>query len=72
MNNDRIFTADMVLVAVGVNQEGYREILGVAEGAKEDKASWRAFLRYLKERGLKGVELFISDKCLGLRVLSGR
>lgn len=55
-----------VLVAIGVNQEGYREILGVAEGAKEDKASWSAFLRYLKGRGLKGVELFISDKCLGL------
>jgi putative transposase len=55
-----------VLVAFGVNQEGYREILGVAEGAKEDKASWSAFLRYLKERGLKGVKLFISDKCLGL------
>ena len=55
-----------VLVAFGVNQEGYREILGVAEGAKEDKASWSTFLRYLKERGLKGVELFISDKCLGL------
>jgi len=55
-----------VLVAFGVNQEGYREVLGVAEGAKEDKASWSAFLRYLKERGLKGVELFISDKCLGL------
>jgi putative transposase len=55
-----------VLVAVGVNQEGYREILGVAEGAKEDKASWSAFLRYLKGRGLKGVKLFISDKCLGL------
>jgi putative transposase len=55
-----------VLVAFGVNQEGYREILGVAEGAKEDKASWSAFLRYLKERGLKGVELFITDKCLGL------
>ncbi len=55
-----------VLVAVGVSQEGYREVLGVAEGAKEDKASWSAFLRYLKERGLKGVKLFISDKCLGL------
>lgn len=55
-----------VLVAIGVNQEGYRDILGVAEGAKEDKASWSAFLRYLKERGLKGVKLFISDKCLGL------
>jgi transposase-like protein len=55
-----------VLVAFGVNKEGYREILGVAEGAKEDKAGWSNFLRYLKERGLKGVELIISDKCLGL------
>ena len=55
-----------VLVAIGVNTEGYREILGVAEGAKEDKASWAGFLRHLKQRGLKGVELVISDKCLGL------
>ncbi len=55
-----------VLVAIGVNREGYREILGVAEGAREDKESWTSFLRYLKERGLTGVELFISDKCLGL------
>jgi len=55
-----------VLVAIGVNREGYREILGVAEGAKEDKESWTSFLRYLKARGLKGVELVISDKCLGL------
>lgn len=55
-----------VLVAIGVNHEGYREILGVAEGAREDKESWTSFLRYLKERGLAGVELFISDKCLGL------
>jgi putative transposase len=55
-----------ILVAIGVNREGYREILGVAEGAREDKDSWTSFLRYLKERGMKGVELFISDKCLGL------
>jgi len=55
-----------ILVAIGVSQEGYREILGVAEGAREDKESWTSFLRYLKARGLKGVELFISDKCLGL------
>ena len=55
-----------VLVAVGVNEDGYREILGVAEGAKEDKESWRNFLRYLKDRGLKGVNLVVSDKCLGL------
>jgi putative transposase len=55
-----------ILVAIGVNADGYREVLGVMEGAKEDKASWVAFLRYLKERGLAGVLLFISDKCLGL------
>jgi putative transposase len=55
-----------VLVAIGVAQSGYREILGVSEGAKEDGPSWTAFLRELKERGLKGVELFVSDKCLGL------
>lgn len=55
-----------VLVAFGVNADGYREILGAMEGAKEDKASWSQFLRYLKTRGLRGVKLFISDKCLGL------
>src|ERR1700680_312731 len=51
---------------IGVNEEGFREVLAVAEGSKEDKASWTAFLRHLKERGLAGVRLFVSDKCLGL------
>ncbi|MFV2041580.1 MAG: IS256 family transposase, partial [Candidatus Hydrothermarchaeales archaeon] len=55
-----------VLVAIGVNQDGYREVLGAAEGAKEDKKSWSNFIRHLKERGLKGVRMFITDKCLGL------
>jgi Transposase and inactivated derivatives len=55
-----------VLVAVGVREDGYREILGVMEGAKEDTESWRGFLRHLKQRGLRGPQLFISDKCLGL------
>lgn len=55
-----------VLVAIGVNSDGFREILGVMEGAKEDTESWRTFLRHLKERGLRGVRLVISDKCLGL------
>lgn len=55
-----------VLVAIGVNSEGYREILGVAEGSREDKESWSNFFRYLKERGLKGVKLVISDKASGL------
>lgn len=55
-----------VLAAIGVNQDGFREILGVSEGCKEDKAGWLAFLKHLKERGLTGVRLIISDKCLGL------
>ena len=55
-----------LLVAIGVNSDGYREILGICEGAKEDKAGWSAFLKHLKERGLRGVQLIISDACLGL------
>lgn len=55
-----------VLVAVGVERDGCRDVIGVAEGTKEDKESWGAFLRDLKKRGLKGTQLFVSDKCLGL------
>lgn len=55
-----------ILVAIGVDSDGNRVILGVCEGTKEDLESWRNFLRHLKERGLKGVRLIISDKCLGL------
>jgi len=55
-----------LLVAIGVTAEGYREILGICEGAKEDKSGWSAFLRHLVDRGLKGVELVVSDACRGL------
>jgi len=55
-----------VLVAIGVGSDGYRQILGVAEGEKEDLEGWRGFLRRLKDRGLKGVRLIISDACRGL------
>ena len=47
-------------------EDGYREVLGVAEGAKEDKASWQSFLRHLKKRGLQEVQPVVSDKSLGL------
>jgi transposase-like protein len=55
-----------LLVAIGVGEDGFREILGIAEGCKEDKAGWGGFLGHLKERGLRCPELIISDKCMGL------
>ena len=55
-----------ILVAIGVNEEGNRDILGAAEGMKEDKESWRSFFTWLKERGLTGVRLIIGDKNLGM------
>jgi len=55
-----------VLVAIGVNEEGFREVLGAAEGMKEDKASWLSLFQWLKSRGLSGVKLIIGDKCLGM------
>jgi transposase-like protein len=55
-----------VLAAIGVDSDGYRRILGVSEGHKEDKAGWLGFLKELKKRGLKGVRLIISDACIGL------
>ena len=55
-----------ILVAIGVNQDGYREILGAMEGMKEDHESWKAFFLWLKERGLSGVRLVVGDKNLGM------
>jgi putative transposase len=55
-----------VLVAIGIGTDGFRQILGVAEGEKEDLEGWRGFLRHLKDRGLSGIRLIISDACRGL------
>ena len=55
-----------VLIAIGVNKDGFREILGACEGLKEDTESWKNFFAWLKERGLKGVELVTGDKALGM------
>lgn len=53
-----------ILVAIGVSNDDCREIIGAAEGMKEDKNSWRSFFVWLKERGLTGVRLIIGDKNL--------
>ena len=55
-----------VLVAIGVTSDGYREILGAAEGLKEDLESWKNFFVWLKSRGLSGVKLIIGDKAYGM------
>jgi transposase-like protein len=55
-----------VLVAIGVTEDGFRQVLGVLEGTKEDKTGWSNFLRHLKNRGLTGIKLIISDACIGL------
>jgi transposase-like protein len=60
-----------VLVAIGIGTDGFRQILGVAEGEKEDLEGWRGFLRHLKDRGLSGVRLIISDACRGLAEAAG-
>ena len=48
-------------LATGVNQEGYREILGMELGNSETEESWSNFFKDLKARGLKGVDMVISD-----------
>ena len=55
-----------ILVAIAVNEDGYREVIGAAEGMKEDKQSWITFFQWLKKRSLSGVKLIVGDKCLGM------
>jgi putative transposase len=56
-----------IIVATGVAADGSREVLGLAVGDSEDKAFWTSFLRSLRQRGLAGVRLVISDAHEGLR-----
>jgi putative transposase len=56
-----------VLVAVGINPQGKREILGVSVSLSEHEVHWRAFLESLQQRGLGGVQLITSDDHAGLR-----
>jgi len=56
-----------VIVAVGITASGQREVLGIEVGDSEDETFWTAFLRRLRERGLSGVQLVISDAHAGLK-----
>lgn len=55
-----------ILIAIGVSDDGYREIIGASEGLKEDLDSWKNFFVELKSRGLEHVKLIIGDKALGM------
>jgi putative transposase len=61
-----------VIVAVAVNLDGRREVLGVATGASEAEVFWTDFLRSLADRGLRGVRLVIADDHKGLRAATRR
>ena len=64
--NSRVVSV-AVIVAVGVNSDGRREVLGMDIGPSEAEAFWTAFLRKLRQRGLRGVKLVISDAHDGLK-----
>ena len=64
--NGRIVSV-AVIIAVGVNSDGRREVLGMEIGASEAEPFWTGFLRKLTRRGLRGVKLVISDSHEGIK-----
>jgi transposase-like protein len=69
--NGRIISRAVIL-AVGVNEDGRREVLGVATGPSEAETFWTGFLRSLADRGLRGVKLVVADDHKGLRAAARR
>ena len=65
-NWDGAYENAAILAAIAVNEDGFREVLGAAEGMKEEKASWANFFQWLRGRGLDGVKLIVGDKCMGM------
>ena len=55
-----------VMVAIGVNDDGFREVIGAAEGFTESAGCWREFLSWPRSRGLRGVRMFTGDKAAGM------
>lgn len=64
---DGIIQSQAVLIAIGINWDGRRQILAVELANRESGSSWKDFLLRLRKRGLKGVELVVSDDHAGLR-----
>jgi len=56
-----------VLIAIGVNEDGIRDVLGVSVALSEQEVHWRTFLEQLQARGLHGIKMFTSDAHSGLK-----
>jgi len=55
------------LIAIGINEKGEREILGISSKLSESEVHWRSFFEYLIKKGLSGVQLLISDDHAGMK-----
>lgn len=64
---DGVIRSQAVLIAIGINWEGRRQVLGVELANRESSTSWKEFVRRLKQRGLHGVEFVVSDDHDGLK-----
>ena len=67
IRDDGVIRSQAVLVAIGINRDGRRCVLGVEMANRESQTSWKEFLEQLRARGLKGVQLVVSDDHSGLR-----
>ena len=67
VRSDGIIDSQAVLIALGINWDGRREVLSVELANRESASSWKGFLARLRERGLSGVELVVSDDHHGIR-----
>src|SRR5688572_5273637 len=67
VRHDGMVIDEAVLIAIGIDPEGRRQVLGVSVALSEAEAHWRTFLKQLQERGMTGTRLIISDDHAGLR-----
>ena len=68
IRDNGVIRSRAVMIAIGINWDGRREVLAVELANRESATSWREFLKKLKERGLRGVEFVVSDDHAGLRL----
>jgi transposase-like protein len=67
VRQDSVIGSQAVMIAIGINWEGQRQVLAVEAANRESESSWKTFLTRLRQRGLHGVEFVVSDDHAGLR-----